>query len=66
MTQDTPKPATTPAKPDAEVKPAEDHEESLLDEALMESFPASDPVSPQSEADRERQRAERERGRDPS
>jgi hypothetical protein len=35
-----------PTKPDdAEDKAAKQHEEDLLDEALEESFPASDPVS---------------------
>jgi len=26
--------------------PADDHEETLIDEALEESFPASDPIAP--------------------
>lgn len=34
-------------KPDPVIPASsEDHEEALLDEAIMESFPASDPVSP--------------------
>ena len=48
-----------PAKPDPAVPPAEDHEEALIDEASMESFPASDPMSPRTDAERERDEARR-------
>lgn len=43
----------TPQKPDKSDKPdkkaaeQKQHEQDLLDEALEETFPASDPVSPQ-------------------
>lgn len=39
-------PHSSATKPDAEIAPAENHDEALLDEAIMESFPASDPISP--------------------
>jgi hypothetical protein len=39
-------PHSSATKPDAEIRPAENHDEALIDEAIMESFPASDPISP--------------------
>lgn len=46
-TQETPR-AETPAAADVRIPPAESprHEEGLLDQALAETFPASDPISP--------------------
>ena len=35
-----------PAGPDAQDTHSEQHEDWLLDEALLETFPASDPISP--------------------
>lgn len=37
--------ASVPA-PGDDAEPAPPHEEALLDEALEETFPASDPISP--------------------
>lgn len=48
MTQTPPHPFPTkdnPPKPDAEKKPAQPIKERTLDEALEDTFPASDPVS---------------------
>jgi hypothetical protein len=43
----------TPPKTPEPANDAEQHEEDLLDEALEESFPASDPVSIPGHSDRD-------------
>jgi hypothetical protein len=46
--------ARKPPVPPVNEMPADEHEEQLLDEALIETFPASDPISipvPESEPD---------------
>jgi hypothetical protein len=42
--------------------PSEDHGELLVDEALLESFPASDPPAPAVDASAARARAKRPKG----
>jgi hypothetical protein len=42
--------------------PSEDHGELLVDEALLESFPASDPPAPAVDANAARARANRRKG----
>lgn len=50
-------PDTTPQKAASTQKSETAHKEALLDEALVETFPASDPISPAYEARLEAQRA---------